>query len=214
MFKTLTFAVLLSGAATLAASAESLCLAHVNAQEIVVDRDLLGDELPKASLARRALGWPARKLESLGSEYPECEPEILIRSLAMTVPEDEVEGYCLAEDPEQGWLLVPGERGSRGRCSKTACERVNGAKTAAIGTAVKAIELSRGPDPEEAEDDAMGAVLHSSGAAILKGSSSYILGALGSAASGAGAALSTPAVLAAASVSLVAVGGAVYLCSE
>ncbi|KAF0674850.1 hypothetical protein [Profundibacterium mesophilum] len=213
MIRIIAAAALLTGAASGGVSAEQLCLAHVNAQEIVIDRDLLGDEVPKASLARRALGWPSRKLDALKGDYPECGPEILIRSLAQTVPEDEVAGYCLAEDPEQGWLLVPGERGARGRCAKTACERVNGAKTAAINTAVKAIDLSRGPEPDPDGSD-MDAVLHSSGAAILKGSSSYILGALGSAASGAGAALSAPAVIAAASVSLVAVGGAVYLCSE
>jgi hypothetical protein len=55
---------------------------------------------------------------------------------------------------------------------------------------------------------------HSSGAMLVSGNSAAISAALGNAATGVVAALSAPAVATAAVVSVVAVGGAVYVCSD
>ena len=215
MFRTIAAAALLTLAAAGASHAESLCLAEVNGNEIVIDRDLLGDDAPKASLRERAFNWSASRIDALRGTPPACESELLINFLGTQVAADEVDGYCLMPNEEQGFLLVPGERNFRGRCAKTTCDRVNVAKSTAVDITLKAAGLKETPpQPAETETDPLRGIVHSSGAAILKGGSAYIASSLGSATTGLATALSTPAILAAATVSVVAVGGAVYLCSE
>jgi hypothetical protein len=109
-----------------------------------------------------------------------------------------------------------GRRNAFGICKnpKTVCERVAGAKEealAAIG-AVGAVASA----PSVAGAAGVSAVAHSSGAAILTGSSGYIAGTLGtfgaSALASIGAVLSAPATIVAGGVSVAAIGGATYIC--
>lgn len=119
----------------------------------------------------------------------------------------DLDGKCMAyADDETGYVFLTGERNFRGRCSKTACQRVNdskenlGALTAAIlGKAVRVADAT---------------AANPAGALVISGASETIVGALGTASTSALAVLATPSVLAATSVSAVAVGGAVYICSE
>ena len=60
----------------------------------------------------------------------------------------------------------------------------------------------------------LSAVTHSSGAMILSGNGSALVGLLTQTGTTIGAALATPAVLAGAAASVVVIGGAVYLCSD
>lgn len=115
----------------------------------------------------------------------------------------DLDGKCMAyADEDTGYVFLTGERNFRGRCSKTACQRVNDTKEnlSALTVAIlgKVVDIAD----------------HPTGAVIVSGASDTIIGSIGSVSGAALTALSTPSVLAATSVSAVAVGGAVYICSE
>lgn len=115
----------------------------------------------------------------------------------------DLDGKCMAyADDDAGYVFLTGERNFRGRCAKTACERVNDTKEN-LGALTLAI-MGKVVDIAE----------HPTGAVIVSGASDTIIASIGSASSAAVAALSTPTVLAVTTVSAVAVGGAVYICSE
>ncbi|SHJ30485.1 hypothetical protein SAMN04488012_10760 [Palleronia salina] len=191
------------------ALAEDLCRAEVNSTTLTIDRDAL--DAPRPGLRERAAGWAALGLDRVRGRPPACDSETLIAFLAREVPEDDLSGYCLLPDDLLGFLLVPGERTYRGRCARTACERVNTARDTAVGIAGTATDIATGRAEGQSRTNA---VLHASGAAILSGSAASIASSVGTGASGAvSAALAAPALAGAAAVSLVAVGGAVYLCS-
>jgi len=125
--------------------------------------------------------------------------------------------FCLVAD-EDGELVgfQQGERDAYGLCaapSRSFCEVVNDSKdaatiitksaSAAITTVAGATKLA-----------GVSVVAHSSGASILTGSSGYVAGTLGTMGAGALSVLTAPATAAAATVSVIAVSGAVYACSE
>lgn len=202
------FAVLL--AAALPAFAEDFCRANVNSTELLVDRDALATEPAQIGIAERTLAWPSRGLSRLRGESPACDSQTLIAFLANEVPAGDIQGYCLLPDESLGFILVPGERTFRGRCLKTTCDRINAARDAALNVAGAATDIVSGRDPDETRPEA---VLHASGAAILSGSAASVLSSLGAGASATlSAALAAPAVAGAAAVSVVAIGGTVYLC--
>ncbi len=198
--------------AALPASAEDLCRADINSTELVVDRDALSATPGQATLRERVTGWPVRRLDRLQGKVPACDSQTLIAFLSNEVPEEEIAGYCLAPDPALGYVLAPGPRDYRGRCIQTTCERVNAARAGATSVAGTAADMATGRQAEQSRTEA---VVHSSGAAILSGSTASLLSTLGGgAATAVTAALSAPALAGAAAVSVVAVGGAVYLCHE
>ena len=193
------------------AAAQNICASVVNGELVRIDRETFLKDGEQAGRRERLLTWPGRRIDALRDRDPECDSRTLIIFLGQQVPADDIDGYCLSEQAEDGFLLVPGTRNYRGRCSATACERVNATKdtSLAVGSAAaRAIAdtaLGTGPDRS---------LLHSSGAAILTGSGSYIASTLGTIGSSLATALSAPAVLAATAVTVVAVGSAVYVCSE
>ncbi|QFU08367.1 hypothetical protein PARPLA_02966 [Rhodobacteraceae bacterium THAF1] len=205
MFKFITIALALLAAPALA---EDYCRATLNADEILIDRDTLDRDAP--GLRERLGRWPTKPIDRLRGRDPACDSETLISFLSLNVPEEEIDGYCLLPDPEFGYLLAPGARDYRGRCTATTCERVNTARDGAVGVAGTTTDIltRRGADQSRTQ-----AIKHASGAAILTGSAGSILASLGTGASTAmTAALAAPVVAGAAAVSVVAVGGAVWLC--
>ncbi len=191
-------------------AAEDLCRADINSTELLIDRDALGTKPGTTTLRERATGWPARGLNRLRGRLPICDSGTLFSFLSNEAPAEDVAGYCLSPDPTLGYVLVPGERDYRGRCARTTCERVAAVGNGAASVAGRATDLATGRRADQSRADA---VVHSSGAAILTGSATSVLAALGSGASSAMTmALAAPAVAGAAAVSVVAVGGAVYLC--
>ena len=191
------------------AVAEDLCRVTLNAEEILIDRDTLDQDAP--GLRERLGRWPSRPIDRLRGREPACDSETLITFLATNVPKEEIEGYCLQPDPDFGFLLAPGARDYRGRCTKTTCERVNAARDGALSVAGTAADIATGRGEGQSRTEA---VVHASGAAILTGSAGSILSSLGAGASTAvTGALAAPAIAGAAAVSVVAVGGAVWLCS-
>ena len=195
-----------------AAAEISRCLATVNGGEVVVDYDR--ESAAPVTRRERALGWPGRAWNRAWGSPPACDSGVLIAYLGQTLAADEIEGYCLAEDPDAAtFLLVPGERNYRGRCRRTACERVNAAAgdaVAASGTVARTVaDIATGRS-----DSRLSAVAHSSGAAILSGNAGPISTALSGIGPGVLAVLTAPATLAAAAVSVVTVGGVVYVCHD
>lgn len=94
----------------------------------------------------------------------------------------------------------------------TLCERVNNSRDAALATVAAATTITAGTTAATTTL-CVTAVTHSSGLYILTGSAGYLSGTIGPLA-GTLAALTGPFALTAAAVSVVAVGGAVYVCAE
>ena len=91
------------------------------------------------------------------------------------------------------------------------CKVVNASKKEALAVTSVAAGLVGGATTT-ASAAGVSAVVHSSGAVILSGSAGYIAGTLGTAGAATVGVLTAPATLAATAVSLVALGGAVYIC--
>lgn len=192
------------------ASAEDICRADVNSTEILIDRDDLAPGTP--SLRERGARWAGLGVNRALGRPPACDSETLIAFLANEVPDADLSGFCLLPDDLLGYILVPGARNFRGRCTRTTCDRVNATKDGAVSVAGTATDIVTNRGEGETRTSA---VLHASGAAIVSGTAASVLSSIGGAATATlTAAMAAPAVAGAAAVSLVAVGGAVYLCHD
>lgn len=126
--------------------------------------------------------------------------------------------FCLSYDKETKQYLgfEEGAQNAYGLCKqpkRSFCERVNASKTAAVsiaGFGSGAVGSAVGATSQAG----VSVVAHSSGAYILTGSSGYVAGTLGTIGTSALAVLTAPATIVGAAVSVMAVGGAVYVCSD
>jgi len=195
-----------------AAQAQDICAAVVNGEQLRFDRATFLQDKPGATRRERLLAWPGETWDGLRGRDPLCDSRTLIRYLSQTIPAHEIDGYCLSEPGDFGFLLIPGERSFRGRCTRSTCERVNATADTAVGAA-RTIATAAA-DTYFGESDRTTAILHASGAAILSGQASALAATLGQVGTAVGTALAAPGVLAATAVSVVAVGGAVYVCRD
>ncbi|WOI54881.1 hypothetical protein [Palleronia sp. LCG004] len=204
--------IVLASLFAIPAAAEDICRADVNSTEILIDRETLGVAPDAPGLRERASRWAGLGVDRVLGRPPRCDSQTLISFLANEVPDRDLDGYCLLPDERLGFLLVPGERNYRGRCTRTFCDRVNMASGGAANVAGAATDIVTGRDEGESRSSA---VLHASGAAIVSGTAGSVLTSLGTSAGTAlSAALAAPAVAGGVAVSVVAVGGAVYLCRD
>jgi hypothetical protein len=194
------------------AQAQDICAAVVNGEALRFDRETFMEGRAAPSRRERLLSWPGQTWDGLRGRDPECDSATVITYLSQTIPADDIDGYCLTEAGGYGLLLIPGPRNFRGRCSTSTCELVNATTDAALGTA-KTI-TSRAADAALGDGDRTTAILHASGAAIVSGQASAIAATLGQVGTAVGTALAAPGVLAATAVSVVAVGGVVYVCRD
>ena len=142
-----------------------------------------------------------------------CPGLVTLRALTPELDDASRAGFCLQWDGKAGTYLgyAPGPRDAFLNCrkpSRSFCERVNGSASAA-GRIL-------GHSAEMAADMQARAEALPGGAVVLQGQGERVgsgLMRLGAEALGA-AASANPATLTAVAVSAVAVGGAVYLCSE
>ncbi len=185
------------------------CRAFVNGDEVIVEAENFQTFAEEVKRREKLLNWPSRTWNRTWGTPVACDSGVLYDYLATTVPEEDITGYCLTETKENGYFLVPGERNFRGLCKTTFCEKVNTTKQEGINIAATMTAAVA----SNARTAGLNAIKHGSGAMILTGSASSVSTSLGSAGSAALTTLSTPAVLGAAAVSVVAVGGAVYMCS-
>ncbi|MCT4333801.1 hypothetical protein MU516_13105 [Paracoccus sp. YLB-12] len=148
----------------------------------------------------------------------DCPSYVMLASLTPDMTPSQRDLFCLDYEKDaktyQGFQM--GEANAYGVCvqpTKAFCSRVNDAKTAAVaitGFATGAVGGTVGATAATGTT----VVAHSSGAAILTGSGGYIAGTLGTIGTTAIGILTAPVTVTAAAVSVVAVGGAVYVCSE
>ncbi|TNC73752.1 hypothetical protein [Rubellimicrobium roseum] len=192
-----------------AAQAQS-CATRVNAQELIIVPEAMG--APSPGLRERLRMWPSRTWDRAWGERVACDSAAIIHVLGTTMRLEETDGYCLAEDDHEGWLLVPGVRNYRGRCTKTVCDRVNvvadGVET--LGLTMMSLATGRRIDNDA---EAVTAVAHGTGAVLVSGQASAVASSLGPSAAALGSALAVPAAAGAAAVTVIGVGGAFYLCS-
>ena len=141
-----------------------------------------------------------------------CPAFVTLRYLTPELDDAERGPFCLRYDREAetytGYDL--GERGAFLGCKaagKTFCQRVNDSKDAAVTLA------QRGMGAAEDAAGTVSALKHGSGAVILSGPGGQVATFLGSLGTTAMTVLTSPATLTAAAVSVVTVGGAVYVCS-
>jgi hypothetical protein len=206
-------ALALLAAVLLPAAAEARsCAARVNGQELILVPEAM--EAPAPGLRERMLMWPQRTWNRAWGARTECDSAAVIHFLARSLQLDQTEGYCLADGDEAGWLLVPGARNWRGRCTVTACDRVNAAAGAGAGIARTVAALATG-GRVRSMGDGVQAVAHGTGAMLLTGQGAAVAATLAeSAASVSAAVAAAPAAAAGTAVTVVAIGGAVWLCSD
>ncbi len=147
-----------------------------------------------------------------------CPGYVTLRAMTPDLTDAERAPFCLQYDrPARTYSgFVVGVRDAYVGCrkpSRTFCERVNATKAGALALASFGAGIVSGANTA-ATAAGVTAVEHASGAIILTGSGGYIAGTLGTLASGALSVLTAPATVTATAVTVVAVGGAVYVCSD
>lgn len=167
------------------------------------------DEIEAVTLRESAFGPPGNG---------DCYSYLMLAYLTPDMTSAQRSMFCLLADDADGSIagFEQGPRDAYGLCeapTAKVCEMVNASKEAALAIA----GFSSG-----AVGGAIGTttvtgttvVMHSSGAAILTGSSGYVAGTLGTLGTTVLGVLTAPLFVTAAAVSVVAVGGAVYVCRE
>lgn len=139
-----------------------------------------------------------------------CPSHVVLRSLTPELTDEERQPFCLRRDEQTdsfiGYDL--GARDARGVCKQpagTICRRVHQTQNAAVAmTTAAGRGAVRG----------LQALPDGSGAVIVSGSKGYVAGALQAMGGAAAALAASPVMMAGAAVTVIAVGGAVYACSD
>lgn len=210
MIKRYLVLILLMASSVNGLAEEIECTTKVNGVVESLSYDLDEDEL--------YLNYSFREIFFGGSADNTCPAFITLRHLTPELTDQERSAFCLQFDDETDSYtgMSQGERDAYLNCrtpSRSFCERVNASKDAAITIAGFGAGATTGVSVATGAAGVT-AVAHSSGAIILTGSSGYIAGTLGSIGAGAVAVLTSPVTLTGALVSVVAIGGAVYVCQE
>jgi len=148
----------------------------------------------------------------------DCPSYVTLAYLTPDMTVEQRKMFCLVYDKEKD-AVVGFQRGEQDayrvctRPSKSLCQRVNDSKDAALAIAGFGAGAVGGVTGTVTATGTT-VVAHSSGAWILTGSSGYVAGTLGTIGTTVMGILSAPLVVTTAVVSVVAVGGAVYACSE
>lgn len=146
-----------------------------------------------------------------------CPAFVTLRYLTPELDDAQRDPFCLLWDGKADTYsgFAQGNRDAWLGCkeSRSLCERVNDSRDAAL-----VITGLREADPSDSRLTRLAGGVHEvsgrSGAVIVAGTGSYISSALTSLGATVAATLGAPVAAAAATVTLVAVGGAVYVCSE
>lgn len=184
------------------------CLTSINSEPLHVFYDADEDALYE--------NYTFREIFFGGTDNITCPAFVSLRLITPNLTDVERSVFCLSYDEELDTVVgfSEGTRSAYLLCKEPSvplCDRVNATKEEALAV----VGLGAGAvGGASAATAAVGvtAVTHSSGAVILTGTSGYIAGTLGTIGSGLLAVLTAPATLTAAAVSVVAVGGAVYVC--
>lgn len=148
----------------------------------------------------------------------DCPSYVTLALLTPDMTPNQRNMFCLVLDEDLDTItgIQLGEQDAYRVCkapSKSFCKHVNDSKEAALSIA-GFVSASVGAAIGKTAITGTTVVAHSSGAAILTGTGGYVAGTLGTIGTTALGILTAPATLTAAAVSVVAVGGAVYVCSD
>lgn len=181
------------------------CLTSIGGAEMAVMFDTRDASLKENRTTREKLFGNLGKIT--------CPGFVTLREMTPGLSDAERQPFCLIYDKDRrtytGFDL--GERDAWLSCRAPTgrfCRSVNATKEAAgqVAGAIGRAATGQGVDGGRSFVDT------ASGAVIASGAGSYIASTLGSVANSAIAALSAPGVATAAAVSVVAVGGAVFIC--
>lgn len=150
---------------------------------------------------------------------PACTPEDVLRHLTPELADGDRAAFCLLRaETEDGTPTVAGfSEGARDdalTCTEPTsrfCERVNASRDAALDIAGLAADTDA-RDTAGAAVSGIRSLGERAGATILTGTGGAVASTLGSVGASALAAVTAPVAIAAGVVSVVAVGGAVYVC--
>lgn len=184
------------------------CLSNIDSEPVHVIYDADEDQLYE--------NYTFREIFFGATEKITCPAFVSLRIMTPDLNDLERSVFCLSYDEEQDTIVgfAKGERDAYLICKEPAvplCDRVNATKEEALTIVGLGAGATAGASAA-ATAAGVTAVTHSSGAVILTGSSGYIAGTLGTVGTGLIGVLTAPVTLTAAAVSVVAVGGAVYLC--
>lgn len=185
-------------------AAPTQCTTNIDGEPVTIFYD---DEDPNFSSLRERFLTRSRT----------CPGAIVITYLMPDLTAAERQVFCANYDPRTRSHSMPaqGRRDAFGRCvepSKT-CQLVNTTRQEALALVGIGEQAERGTLSNRLSAT-LSAVTHSSGAMVLSGNAGTITSVLTTAGTTIGTALSSPAILAGAAVSVVVIGGAVYLCSD
>ena len=183
---------------------------RVNAMDVLVNVGAYS-EPGDTGRTERLLAWPRRSWDRLTGDTPPCPSAVALNFMAGIEGLPNSDGYCLADgDEDTGQLLVPGDRDYRGRCTVSVCQRINMAADEAVAiTDRMAVRLYEPPDPDsQIMAHASGAMILTMGQAALQSVvEDYGMAALDTV-------LATPEAMAATTLSVMAVGGTLWLCKR
>lgn len=193
-----------SQAAAQEAAQQAVCTASIEGEDVEITHDSALTPAPSR------LDWLFG-----GSEDDSCAPEVVLAHLTPLLTEEERMPFCLMVDAEAETVtgFSQGERKGDLTCRTPSafCERVNGTRDAALGLA--GIDLEDGLVENAAGvSGRISAVRDAAGNTIVQGAAGLVSGTLGSLGATTLSALTAPAAVAAATVTVVAAGGAVYVC--
>ena len=187
------------------------CLVRVQALDIVIDSEQFEDDDLTPSKRETLLNWPSRVMDKASGHTPACTSDVTLTFMASLNEVYTSNGYCLEYvDDEVGYIMLPGDRNFRGRCTKTTCERLTGATedlaaindrmTSVFGEAPTLEEMARAETPN---------------AMLVQGTDRFIRSKLNATASTALlTALGAPHIATASALTVVAVGGTSFLCAK
>ncbi len=193
------------------ASAAETCIVKVNALDITVDPAAFATPGVTATRRERLLNWPSHLWNKALGNPNDCPGDTQLVFLTNLFDLPDSDGYCLLDGgSDVGFLLVPGDRNFRNRCVQTTCDRVVAAADGLAEVTASATRLVNGPPSPQLDT-----LQHATGALLLTGPRAVLRQNLGAAAATVvGAAMSSPAAIAATSLTVVGVGGAVFVCSR
>ncbi len=190
-------AILLAGALCLPATLRAEmaeCRANLNGVEVTIPYD------------REAEVWSSFREKRL-TRAKTCPGKVVIAHMVPGLTEAELSPFCAVYDEttNQYRTVAEGERDAYGRCAQPsrACRIVNATKREVLEIGTLGFDVATA---------GVNAATNRAGALILTGNASAVAGALSEVSTAVTAAVSAPGVLAGAAVSVVVVGGAVYVC--
>jgi hypothetical protein len=163
---------------------------------------------PEIQALKDSRSWRERSFGDWGEVT--CPGLVTLRALTPELDDAGRAPFCLQWDKAQGTYIgyAEGERDAWFSCrspSKSFCQRVKASKTAATTIAGKALNMA---------ETGLEVAHHPSGAVLMNGPGAAIAQQLSTLGTTVVAGATAPVALAGAAVTAVAVGGAVYVCSE